>query len=414
MMTSTALPWLPTRALWDQPWTEECPLLDHVPLDLHFDDYFVETNQAWPQSGPAFVGNVVATLYPEHSNASGTGLYPYFDCGGPPYSEQTCTPVAGGSPQLANLSAHLQQWRADIERIFPDPNSTAVVALDWEAWWPLWGSNMPDDNSTHYFVYGEVARRLVREAEPTLPPAQVEARAKQAWEASCAQWLTETMRVAKELRPHAAWGYYNMPGETGEAGAPPGSLDYLWDAVTALFPSIYTMYPDHASNVVYVSNILTEARRVADRHTTDVSRGVAAPPPSPTPIYVYTMVEYEDSSCPPFCPLPPPPQQEKRFLSAEDFETQFDLPAKFGAAGLVLYGGSADGYTAARCATMRNYTRATLLPRLRAIVSERRACADANCSGHGRCVDGDADPDAGGVLRCACAEGWWGEDCSRT
>eukprot|EP01045_Picozoa_sp_COSAG04_P041984 COSAG04_NODE_13039_length_623_cov_0.677481_1_plen_79_part_10 len=79
---------------------------------------------------------MVATLYPEPTWNDGTGLYPQFTCAGAVFSEATCTAVNGGSPQLGNLTAHLEQWAADIERLFPDPATAAVVSLDWEAWWP--------------------------------------------------------------------------------------------------------------------------------------------------------------------------------------------------------------------------------------------------------------------------------------
>eukprot|EP01050_Picozoa_sp_SAG11_P010478 SAG11_NODE_1050_length_6025_cov_5.835974_2_plen_795_part_00 len=138
------------RALWNQPWTEECQ--SRLPLPggpINISAYTGIEANAYATSangsvvgGPQFNGDVVATLYPH----DGTGLYPVFACQGPPYSEETCKAVNGGSPQLGNLTAHLAQWHADIVRLFPDPASTAVVALDWEMWWPLWENNEPDNN----------------------------------------------------------------------------------------------------------------------------------------------------------------------------------------------------------------------------------------------------------------------------
>ena len=138
------------RALWNQPWTEECQ--SRLPLPggpINISAYTGIEANAYATSangsvvgGPQFNGDVVATLYPH----DGTGLYPVFDCQGPPYSEETCKAVNGGSPQLGNLTAHLAQWHADIVRLFPDPASTAVVALDWEMWWPIWQNNEPDNN----------------------------------------------------------------------------------------------------------------------------------------------------------------------------------------------------------------------------------------------------------------------------
>jgi hypothetical protein len=294
---------------------------------------------------------------------------------------------------LADLAAHLAQWRLDIDRLFPDPGCTAVIALDWEAWWPLWGSNEPDYNGTHYYVYGQVARRLAREQNPGLSKAAIEAKAKLAWEATSPtgkQWLLATIQLARTARPNATWGYYNMPGETGEGST--DRLDYLWDAVGALFPSIYTNYPDNPSNIAYVKKVLSEARRVAARADGSVR-----------PIYAYTMPEYEDEGW-----NPRPKVPESTFLSPPDFLAEFELSAQFGLAGLILYGGSADGYSKARCDVVRAYMHGTFLPQVAAVVAERNVCAAAHCSGRGTCIDhpGAAPP------YCACIKGWSGADCS--
>ena len=344
------------RALWNQPWTEECQSL--LPLaggpinisawaGIEANAYATAANGS-VVGGPAFNGDVVATLYPQ----DGTGLYPVFDCQGPPYSEQTCKAVNGGSPQLGNLTAHLAQWHADIIRLFPDPASTAVVALDREMWWPIWENNEPDNNTTHYFVYGQVARRLVREKSPGLPPAAVEAQAKIQWEAACKKWLLCTMQLARKLRPHITWGFYNMPGATGEAGGP--ELDWLWTSVDALYPSIYLSQPDLPSNFAAVTRVLTEARRVSMLST------------PPKPIYAYTMPEFDDDA------WHHTAAPEMTFLDASSFQLEFNHSVSaFALAGLILYGGSADGANPERCTKVREYMTSTFLPAIEAIVRQR-------------------------------------------
>ena len=398
----------PFRALWNQPWTEECAgayapspvpggLVNVSAFGIEANPNFVCLNASLGckvglEAGPVFNGPVVATLYPEPTWNDGTGLYPQFTCAGAVFSEATCTAVNGGSPQLGNLTAHLEQWAADIERLFPDPATAAVVSLDWEAWWPLWESNQPDYNGTHYFVYGEVARRLVRERSPGLGKAAVEAQAKLDWEAACKKWLVATIQLAQKLRPRTTWGYYDMPGETGEDGT--DRLDYLWNAVDALFPSIYTRYPDTPSNAAFVAKTMTEARRCATNRTDGVTR----------PIYAYTMPEYEDESF-----VPPPKVPEQRFLNASDWSAEFELSAKFGLSGWILYGGSADGESSARCDVVRQYMTATFLPGIQRLTEERNACAAKHCSGHGVCID--HDPAA--AVACACGRGWAGANCSQ-
>jgi hypothetical protein len=131
------------RALWNQPWTEECQSRLSLPGGpINISAWGIEANGYTTSAlngsvigGPAFNGDVVSTLYPH----DGTGLYPSFYCSnGAPFSESNCKAVNGGSPQLGNLTAHLAQWHADIIKNFADPKSTAVVALDWENWWPIW------------------------------------------------------------------------------------------------------------------------------------------------------------------------------------------------------------------------------------------------------------------------------------
>ena len=39
----------------------------------------------------------------------------------------------------------MAQWHTDTVKNFPNPMSTAVVALDWENWWPVWENNELDN-----------------------------------------------------------------------------------------------------------------------------------------------------------------------------------------------------------------------------------------------------------------------------
>ena len=47
----------------------------------------------------------------------------------------------------------------------------------------------------------------------------------------------------------------------------------------------------------------------------------------------------------------------------------------FGLAGLILYGGSADGNSAERCTQVRDYMSSTFLPAIEAIVRQRNGNA---------------------------------------
>jgi hypothetical protein len=135
----------PFRALWNQPWTEECAQHYNASTagivnvtafsGISANPDFVCRNASWgcplgSRSGPVFNGPVVATLYPEPTWAGGTGLYPQFTCTGPIYSEEARTAVNGGSPMLADLAAHLAQWRLDIDRLFSHRSFSHLNALN--------------------------------------------------------------------------------------------------------------------------------------------------------------------------------------------------------------------------------------------------------------------------------------------
>ena len=114
----------------------------------------------------------------------------------------------GGLPQLMNMSAHLEQWRRDIERQFPDEDFIGVVSLDWEAWFPLWDVNIAD---ARLWVYANTSRELVRTQRPGATPAQVEVTAKAARDAGVQRLYLQTLALAQELRPKARWGWYDYP-----------------------------------------------------------------------------------------------------------------------------------------------------------------------------------------------------------
>jgi hypothetical protein len=83
-------------------------------------------------------GVAICTPGPSAKKNLGTGLYPSYDCVRYPFDEDNCAPVNGGSPQLANLSAHLEAFKADVVRLMPDPAAATAINLDWEKWDPTW------------------------------------------------------------------------------------------------------------------------------------------------------------------------------------------------------------------------------------------------------------------------------------
>ena len=292
----------PFRALWNAAWPEKCGYT--APPNISA--YGIDTN-----GGPNSTreGVAVCTPGPSLPTNLGTGLYPSYDCFRYPFDEANCRPVNGGSPQLANLSAHLEAFKKDVVRLMPDPYAATAINLDWEKWNPTWAGTLQTghwpqlcapngscaSNATRvhdckyckYYIYGAVARRLAKEANPSGTPEEIEMAAKAGWERDSVNFLVQTLKVGQALRPNARWGFWDfVPGGhvsvTADAGTT-AALRPLWEAMDALYPSVYI--PGVATGKVdaaYVAAKLEQSRKLADTH---LKHGV------PMPIYAYTMME---------------------------------------------------------------------------------------------------------------------------
>jgi hypothetical protein len=141
----------------------------------------------------------------------------------------------GGVPQNGDLHAHLVKMRTDIARQIPDPNWSGYAMIDYESWKPLWDLEWPDGD-----LYREESRRLVRSRYPGMSAAQVEAKAKEEYEAAAKDFWLATVHEAKRLRPHAKWGVYGFVG-FGRNDSEPDSdrLSWLWDEMDVFYPVVY-------------------------------------------------------------------------------------------------------------------------------------------------------------------------------
>jgi hypothetical protein len=172
------------------------------------------------------------------------------------------------------------------------------------------------------YIYGEVARRVARQAHPTATPEQIEAYAKEGWEKSAVNFLVQTLKVGKALRPKAMWGFWDLvPGGHVSMSDDPGTkknLEPLWEAMDALYPSIYiTSVTSGAVDAKYVGGKLKQSRVLADAHLKDGA---------PMPIFAYTMMEAMSIANGKDAPL----------LAGGPFAAEYELPGKFGLAGLAI------------------------------------------------------------------------------
>eukprot|EP01052_Picozoa_sp_SAG31_P034259 SAG31_NODE_3979_length_3700_cov_8.705915_2_plen_445_part_00 len=366
--------------------------------DLHLASFGIGSNTpplADPGNG-GYNGETIATL---HYDFGMTGRVPYY------YISPSSKPVAhnGGIPQLINMTDHLSQWRAAINQQFPDSGFTGVVALDWEAWFPIWSVNEADPR---LFVYLNKSRELARQTLPVgASAAEVEETAKRQWSAAVKALFLQTLSTAKAMRPNASWGWYDYPackwgrgpdmcsGSSGNAML--AELDWLWRAVDFYAPSIYLCSPQTcpawtaSANAARISKVVGSVAALAARQTTKKE------------IYPFIWYEYYDTDTTAGKPT---------YLSHDDVLSSMLIPAKFGAAGVVIWGSWRDGQSLAECAALAHYVRDTFGPTARKVVGERQACAFANCSGNGRCAE--LATSSSPLSQCSCYVGWSGPACS--
>ena len=74
--------------------------------------------------------------------------------------------------------------------------------------------------------------------------------------------MIATAAFCKRLRPHGVWGWYNYPVDAWSATLT--ELTWLFDEVTALFPSIYLVSRNASANVRDVDRVLNQTRQLRE------------------------------------------------------------------------------------------------------------------------------------------------------
>ncbi|XP_008162407.3 hyaluronidase-3 isoform X2 [Chrysemys picta bellii] len=395
----------PFVVVWNMP-TARCYQRFGVALPL--EDYNIVENQ-----GNAFQGQNMTIFYKNKF-----GLYPYISPEGEHHN--------GGIPQKVRLKQHLERAAAAITQLLqPDFHGLAVV--DWEEWRPLWKRNWGPKA-----VYKEASEQWVRERFPEMRAKKRVYLAELEFEGAAQELMERTLALGKELRPWGLWGFYRFPdcfndnwtkggNYTGECHAMEvlrnNRLMWLWEASTALYPSIY-LPPKLplAKRQSYVHHRLQEAFRVA-------RFGLE----QPLPVIAYSRVSYRHSA---------------RYLSEADLVHTIGESAALGAIGLALWGDNSYSRSAESCRSLRRYIINTLGPYVVNVTSAAQLCSRQLCHGHGRCVrqrpdelgtflhlspqQWGADPmlnnyvgmdepgqRAWGQFCCRCYHGWTGVSCEK-
>lgn len=112
----------------------------------------------------------------------------------------------GGVPQEGDLKVHLEVFRKHLVTQIPDESFGGVGVIDFESWRPIFRQNWASLEP-----YKTLSIKLERERHPVWSDAAIKKEAKRRFEKYGRVFMQETLRLAKKLRPKAAWGYYGYP-----------------------------------------------------------------------------------------------------------------------------------------------------------------------------------------------------------
>ncbi|CAJ1050702.1 hyaluronidase-2 [Xyrichtys novacula] len=352
-------PQKPVLLVWNAP-TQDCAPRHGVYLSLdHFDIV------ASPNEG--FVRQNLTIFYKER-----LGLYPYYGHGG--------TAINGGLPQRASLTQHREKMPEGVQKYIREPQAKGLAVIDWEEWRPLWIRNWDVKD-----IYRRESRKLLADKNPEWTPEHVAKVAQQEFELSARNFMLETLRFAKSLRPNQLWGFYLFPdcynhdyrgGLKNYTGRCPAleisrndQLNWLWMECTALFPSIYmgsVLGSTHYGRL-FVRNRVKEAMRLAS-----VGDGLARP------VFVYTRPTYIS---------------EMTFLTEMDLVSTIGESVALGAAGVVFWGDTSYASSNANCKSINGYLQGPLGRYLLNVSTAAEQCSQEVCKSRGRCLRKIPDKD---------------------
>jgi hypothetical protein len=206
-------------------------------------------------------------------------------------------PYAG--PHMAEqgdfMQRHLAKIGRDLTQFIPDPNFSGYAIIDYETWFPAWSrlnnvkSDKPEDFRDYDFKddWEDYMKRARPQILAGLAGDARERVLATTYNDACKRFYLATLNECKRLRPKAKWGFYGFPYREYYVDYVPfaarwkdantNDLQWMWDAVDVVFPSVYSVkitvdgrqpaagQPENTPevNARYMSENVKEAIRVA-------------------------------------------------------------------------------------------------------------------------------------------------------
>lgn len=245
----------------------------------------------------------------------------------------------GGVPQEGDLSRHLETFRKVLDESVPDPNFDGVGIIDFESWRPIYRQNFGV-----LLPYKDVSYEIERKRHWFWSKNMLIAEATRRFEESAVLYMDSTLKIAKQLRPHAKWGYYaypycfNMAGKSVAEGCPDivkrenDRMSWLWSESSVLYPSLYASRNHSTEQIIkMMRGRITEASRVNKNGA---------------PILPYFWYRYREGG----------------FLSDKDLMASLDTLYKSNASGFIIWGSSNDVNNKDKCLDLLDYVNSVLGP----------------------------------------------------
>ncbi|XP_069824771.1 hyaluronidase-2 [Dendropsophus ebraccatus] len=347
---------------WNAP-TQECQPRHDVPFDLRIFDFNASPNEG-------FVDQRLTIFYKER-----LGQYPYYD--------ERNVSIYGGVPQNASISSHLIWMQEGLKKyINKTVDEEGLAVIDWEEWRPIWlrNWNLKD-------IYRQASKDLVAARHPNWSKEMVLKQAIFEFETAASNFMEKTLQRARSFRPHQLWGFYLFPDcynhnylqnwESYTGKCPDveisrnDQLSWLWEASTALFPSVY-LDPSLASSNqgrLFVQFRVKEAMRIANKHHKDYA----------LPVYVYSRPTYN---------------RRLDTLSQMDLISTIGESAAQGAAGVIFWGDVEYAKNTESCMKVKSYLENSFGEYIVNVTTAAEQCSQFLCGGNGRCLRQDNKTDA--------------------